>query len=290
MTKSEEIFKRQNEENMLRYQFASRQCYNRAERYNRSSWIFCLLSWATFFLPSSEPYDTITICVTSAIDFLALFLSWRFNENIKKASSMRNYFDSYVLGTNKDLFSNNDKIKLKEYAVREEHKAPKKYIQQIQHTGHDNPPGVLDWYEFSSPLEGENAIYECMRQNCWWNNKLTKIRIVLTSVFLFIMLFICGLFKIKFFASLSITRILLSSSPIILRIVERIVQNIHYLKLSVQISGGIKIVERSKTIEAINSLQELINKRRTLPVLENNSVHRCVANAFSNLNLEITNN
>lgn len=282
------IKQRQNEEKMLRYQYAARKCFNRAEILNNFIWILCILSWFLLFLPDSNKFESISICTTSTLDFIALFLSWRMSANVQWGSKLRNYFDSYVLKIGLNDLTETDRRHLEEKSLKEKNASPKDYTIQISNNGHEKPPGVRDWYEFSHPLNGIDAVYECQNQNCWWNNKVTKRRIIISAIWI-IFFFILAVFTKNTLApKQSPLKIVLSSTAIICKFIERIVENARYYYISIKIDGAKEILENGKTLDTIVALQEKINERRSLLVLENNFIHKLKAKSFSELYQKIS--
>ena len=57
--------------------------------------------------------------------------------------------------------------------------------------------------------------------------------------------------------------------------------NYHYHVISIKIETIQNYAERELTIEVIKELQELINKRREIPVLEINIIHKIKAKQYS---------
>ena len=70
---------------------------------------------------------------------------------------------------------------------------------------------------------------------------------------------------------------------IIIKIAERIVENCKYLSVSKEIDGALKAVEASPSKKGVLLLQELIDKRRSINVLESNGIHKKVARKLSQI-------
>jgi hypothetical protein len=269
------IEKKQNEERMLRYQYASRSYYNRAETLNDLVWVCCILSWLSIFLSDSSTRGAVSFF----LDIIALIVNLRMTADVSAASLLRKYFDAYVLGLDIDQFTKPEVQKLEELSIRAVGHSPGKSKVQMSNTGRDNPPGVRNWYEFSQPLSEQNAIYECQKQNCWWNKKITYKRIICT-VIEFVVLILLAIFFIKTKPSVVI---LFSSGALILKCVERFVANVRYYTLSLQIDGALDVLTDSRSNENIKNLQGKIDERRAMPVLERNHIHKRHANEYSEL-------
>ena len=150
---SQEIQERQNEEKYLKVQYAARVYFNSAEKYNYLAWVACLVSAFSIFLPGSwSPY--IINGIPFIADIFAVILSLVASYKIKWASKLRKYFDSYVLNIDMNQRSETDIRKMRERTEKICCKNPNDTAIQIANTGKDSPPGVRNWYEFSSFYSG----------------------------------------------------------------------------------------------------------------------------------------
>ena len=266
------IEKRQNGKRMLQYQYASRWYYNRAETLNYLVWGCCTLSWLTVFLPDSSTSKMLFMAIPFSINIIAYILNRRMCVNVSWAAKLRKYFDYCVLGIDIYRFTSTEVQKMEEISFKAIKRCPEKSKVQMNNTGRDKPPGVRNWYEFSHPLSEQDAIYECQKQNCWWNNKLARLRIIRSGIELIILIPIAILILI--WAKADILLVILSSSGMITKCSERLIANAKYYRLSMNIDGALDILENSRTDENIKSLQAKIDSRRAMPVLENHRSHK----------------
>lgn len=276
--KQTEIKRTQNNDFFLKCQYAAKFYFNRAEHLNYYVWIFCLLSAMTVFIPGSNNW--LIIGVPLALDIIGSVFEYHFEKSVATASKLRNYFDANVLDINKSQYSENDIRKIKDIIERTVTKHSEDCRMQISHTGNDNPPGVLNWYEFSHKFSDDEVQYECQRQNCWWNKELSKRRI-LSFIILFIIticIIVIGCRYLNF--TDNIIRIFLCSS-VVLKIAERVFQHSACHRIFLKIQGASELLEKSKTIENIEALQLMIEKRREIPVLEVNAIHKRFAKKLS---------
>jgi len=279
------IEKRQNEERMLRYQFAARVNYNRAEVQNDLVWLCCLISWLTIFSSSKE---ILFIAIPFWADMIALVLNWRMTVNVSSASKLRQYFDAYVLSINIDEYSKTELEELEELSFKVMKQYPEKSKEQMTNTGRDDPPGVRNWYEFSQPLSEQDAIYECQKQNCWWNKKITHKRLTYTGIGLLVFILMAIFFIMGTRTEIEILKILFSSGGLFAKSSERFVANGKYYMVSLKINGALDVLENSRTDESMKKLQEKIDMRRAMPVLERNYTHKRFAKVYSELYHSIT--
>ena len=271
------IEKRQNEELSLACQFVARHYYNRAELFNYIIWGLCIVSVLTIFIPDTTNW--IILGIPLFLDIIVLVLEKLFGDCISIAAKLRNYFDSYVLDIGMSKYNASDIRFIKEVVSKVVEHYSEDYAIQIKNTGNETPPGVRNWYEFPRDFLDSEVKYECQRQNCWWNNQMTKRRIV-CYIFAFIVLVILLVLGIKLNYGKGILRIILCSG-IIIKTFGRIVANLKYHKISLQIEGASKILDECQNEKNITVLQELIASRRKIPVLEINAIHKRIAKKLS---------
>ena len=275
------IIARQNEEEMLRFQFASRKYYNRAELFDILIWATCFIAWLTILLPSDGVWETMVPCITTALDIAIFIFFWRLSKNVRHASSLRAYFDSYVLATPCQHYSSSDRQNLVELALEAAEKYPLDYATQIANSGHDTPPGVRDWYEFPHACDGLSAVFICQKQNCWWTRKVSQAKRIFTVVTTILLIALFCLVAYAAWPQKSGLHIFLSVVGIVLKVLERVVAKYNYHCISEQLTGATEAIENNLTVEGIESLQKLIDRRRSLPVLESNIIHKIKAKVFS---------
>lgn len=235
-----------------------------------------MVSAFSFFLPDSWP-AFVLYGVPFAADLVALCLILLINHNVKIAAKLRKYFDAYVLNICPNRFSKAERREIKEITEKAYSKNCKKAEIQMANTGKDSPPGVREWYVFPEQYIGITAQLECQRQNSWWNSKMLHKRLVITictavlvgTIFLFLV------------ENNNILITILCSAGLIIKTVERLIENGKYIKVSVEIDGAMQAIEMHPTEEGIKAIQNLIDKRRSIVVLELNSFHKKSANTLS---------
>lgn len=278
MINNQIINNRQNEDLSLKIQYASRRYFNSAEKVNYVSWLLCLASAIMIFVPDSAS-KFISLGIPALLEVFAFISAYIFNSKLKNAASLRNYFDSYVLMIGEDSYTDIRKQKLREIALTAYNKHKKEADIHIHNTGRDKPPGVRNWYEFKNTVADLQAQFECQKQNIWWNKKMVKNRMFFLPIILFILIsFLVAMFVLFKSDALSI---IVCAIGIILKVVERIVEHYSYHKISIKIETIQSHAERELTAETVKELQELIDKRREIPVLEINIIHKLKAKQYS---------
>lgn len=268
MNSQEEICTKQNNPEMLDCQYAARVLFNTAEKCGYFALFFGIVSSLFIFL-NEEP---LSLLLPLIVDILILFFTCLRNKFQKQASNIRMYFDSFVLGIKEEDFSEADIRSIRDTAECISLKDSLKHDQQIQNTGRDNPPGVKDWYEFSGEFSGYDAVFECQKQNYWWNKQLCRNRLILSAIAfcLYVLTFItiCWLNRISCFKSL------ICIIGMILSLFEQVCANFNYIKLSNTMEDYIKLPGIAKNVDQLECLQNKINSRRELPVLEMNWLYK----------------
>lgn len=276
--KQNNIKQKQNTPFFLKCQFTAKHYFNKAELLNYLVWFCCLLSAMTIFIPSTTKY--LIIGIPLLLDVIAFVLEIIFEKMVSTAARIRNYFDANVLDINASQYSESDIREIKDIVEKTSARHAEECGIQIAHTGNDSPPGVLDWYEFSHDFSDEVVQYECQQQNCWWNEKLSKRRLLYLSIAFLTSSLIVFLICKYFDTSVALFRIIFCSG-IILKIVERLIQHYNCHKIFLNIQGARNLVEKSKSPENIQALQKMIEKRREISVLEINEIHKRLANKLN---------
>ncbi|MBR1750405.1 MAG: hypothetical protein IJ740_05900 [Ruminococcus sp.] len=285
MINSQIIINRQNEDLLLKIQYASRRYFNSAEKFNYLSWVLCIASATMIFVPDSAP-ELIDKGIPAVLEVFAFITACIFNSKLKNAASLRNYFDSYVLMIDEDSYTDIRKQKLREIALTAYNRHKTEADIHIHNTGRDKPPGVRNWYEFKNSVADVQAQFECQKQNIWWNKKMVKNRMIILPIILFILI---ALFVVMFILFKSdVLSIIVCALGIVLKVAERIFEHYHYHEISIKIDANQSHAERELTAEVIKELQELIDERREIPVLEINMIHKLKAKRYSSSYEETT--
>lgn len=281
MIMQEEIKKRQNEPEMLKCQFAARYYFNQAEKFFDGAFVSSFLAFLLGLLPDLSNNILSAVCtifppLLGIASWVLLFFVAQF---VKNAALLRGYFDDQVLGFRITDGSESTLRKIKQLTNRVIKKHKNEYEAQAAHTSQDTPPGVKDWYEFSKDFPDSDVVFECQRQNQWWTKKLSSRRLVLYCLAFVATIVMAVSLYVAFHVDLwKIVGCLLGFIGVVL---DAIVANIQYATISKEIDGAIKILERSKNAVQIEGLQGMICKRREIPALEMNLLHKRKSKMFS---------
>lgn len=268
------INEKQNEDLMLKLQFAARQRYNQAEIHNVLIWGACILSALSVLLPQNQPWFFL---VPLTFDVIAFLLNCYLNKYVSEAALLRGYFDAYVLNIGLSDYTEADIRHLKSLAINTANKHTAQFRIQSANTGKDTPPGVRDWYEISSLLPEQDAQYECQNQNLWWNTTLYQKRCHHFMFIIITVLILTAIAKHLGVVSRELSVALLCSAGILIRCAERISANKKYYDISQKIHGAHTVLQNHKNPIQLKTVQNMINERRAMPILESNTLHKKLA-------------
>lgn len=275
MNTQNRIIEIQNEYDKLRCQCTSRILFNKAENFGHIAFVFCVGSALCILIPDG----TLSIFLPLVFDIFSVVFFSLLVVNQKKAATIRNYFDDIVLGLKTCTLDSGTIRMIFETVTAEEKANPKKFKEQINNTGRDNPPGVKNWYEFSKNFTENEAVFECQKQNLWWNKKLCKTRLAICSTIGIgtIVLILLSFFLFKNNRS----KIIACVIGFIINISGQIKANYSYLHLSQELDNIASIPGISQNPAQLLHLQKKIDSRRELPVLELNLLHKKNSKSYS---------
>ena len=276
----EEIIKKENSPEMLKVQFAAGYHYNRAEVLSYWVWGLCIISNLLVFLPKHFP-ELLKYLIPLAIDTLAALLHASFLKNINIASHLRKYFDAIVLDISVDSFDTGEIQKLKEIAENAREKQVEQAEIQMNNSGVDNPPGVKDWYIIPPESKEDDGVFLCQRENAWWDTRLFRKGLIFDITMAVAFLAITA--TIFFVLPNRHEQIFICLIGLLLKFFEYFYHLIQYVNISKKISGALTVLDKNRTPENRESLQNLINLKRSLPVVGKNRFHKRYAREYTNM-------
>ena len=281
MNTQEEITRRQNDEGMLKCQYAARKYYNCAEIACYISWILALIGAVIIIVPNSVGVGLLVIPVI--IDIITLILQHLVEQNVKNGAKMRNFFDARVLGIC-NSYSSSEERDIWEKANTMVNADKDTFSYQCTHSGKDTPPGLKDWYVFTKTYSTpEDAVFECQKQNFWWTDKMYKSRIIF---YIIIGAVLFNIANIGFHYSPLKTVLCLIS--IAVNLSADILGSIHCSRVMQSIKTITELQNAAINQYVIEDLQKLIKERREIQLLEINRIHSKNAPKWSILYETIT--
>lgn len=275
MNNQNQISERQNDCDMLNCQYASRVLFNRAEKYGYHA-LVCIIASAFCVFITGETSSLLTPVI---LDILLIVFGYLMRKNQSKAAKLRNFFDSNVLGIQEDAYSDAELRSIHNEIYKSIGKKESQRNIQTTNSGRDNPPGVKNWYEFSKDYLGEEAVLECQRQNCWWNDTLC-IRRVCITIAVFVVTTVIYWLAVHWLRVGGLQAIVCFAGMVI-GLVEQIVENYKYIVISKTMDDLLSLPDISHNPTQIEYLQRLINSRREFLVLEINWIHQRNAKKWS---------
>lgn len=279
MTKQETIIQRQNEEASLKYQYCARVYFNAASAQNIISWLCCLAALSSVALPLQTNW--LAIVIPAILDFIYWISSNRVASLVSTAARLRNDFDDYVLGFKSTISSDDFTFESLEKILKKEH-YKKQFIIQKKNSSRDTPPGIKDWYEFHVNYSDNDAVFFCQRQNATWNNILMHQRLVTKAIVFIAIAAISFIYIVKTQIGLfDLLRLVCGVASTILNIIDKVRYEYKYIKVSHQIDGAIQVMKEHRLGNQLQLLQDLIENRRSIPILESNLLHKIQSKQIS---------
>lgn len=178
------INKRQNQEDMLQFQYLAKYSYNKASKYNIGILILTIISVVCLLVG----YFWLQIMLSLGITYLNYIKI----KNIHLGADAKTYIDRTLF--NFDINFTLSKIeKLRDKALKVIEKNQEDYNLKKSHDGSSSIRGVKDWYSVGGK-DGIEGVYQCQRENLYWDKKLVKkygiilISILIISIILFVIL------------------------------------------------------------------------------------------------------
>lgn len=279
MHNQERIMQLQNEERMLKCQYAARVRFNQAEVLRYLALIASIAPALTIFLSNSDNW--LWLILPTAIDALILAFIKQTSIAVFDAAQLRNYFDSVVLNIIPNQYNQDEAASIHQKADKICLRHKKDYSIRIQNTGRDDPPGVKNWYEFSDRYTVSCAVYECQKQNRWWSEQLIKIRRVVSIALLAIV--IAGIVLLRLVFKCSLIELSICFAGLVFNLFDFIKEDFEYSKLLAEMATIMNVPRIFSSDDALQHLQGIICRRRELPVLEINLFHKIYSKYWSEL-------
>ncbi|SFK53251.1 hypothetical protein SAMN05216390_101489 [Lachnospiraceae bacterium KH1T2] len=283
MNNQTQITQKQNEENMLKCQFASHICFNQAEMLNYFSWFLSIIGSLLVFTPSEE--TSFLIIIPGILGIMTLVSHNLAKNNVKWGAKMRNYFDNEVFGLEKPEYTAEVTHSIWEKINSIENKYSRLCQYSIHATDQSDTPGMKDWYTFpKNYTTSEAAVFECQHQNYWWTNKEYNIRRIIYLI-AFSVLIIAIIVGIHY----SPIKTLACFLGFAVNLYEDFSESIRCHELMVSMKTILDNPDAESNLSLISQLQNYIEKRRELLILEIDLIHKKNAKKWSTLYKSIFN-
>lgn len=175
------MFDKQNEDQFIELLFLQRRSYNEAGNWNRSLWGIAILSAVIGSNSMFNLSDTLRLFVTSIMVLFAWIAHNQLKKKIMLGAYTKELFDQSLYG--QTIKSSNWEVKpdeIREMAHRLRLKHSKDFNVSFANSGEDKPRGLRDWYTSSTKENRNESIFECQRENIWWDKKIaTNYKVVI---------------------------------------------------------------------------------------------------------------
>lgn len=287
-----DIYTRQNEEYFLMLQYSQRKHYEMAENVQYSIWIFMFInmiinnnSVVNNFLGTNN-VKVISLVFTILYIFLRLLI----NRNVEIGAYTKEVIDCKLFEFDvKNRCKKFSTGQLNEFAAHKKKDAA--YLCQVNNTGKDKPRGVRNWYGNRQYMDRNNAIYECQKENIWWDEKLSKIYMITFIVISIITAVVIICINRNEILTTLIFSIIIPSTQLL---IEVITQCVYFVKLMIY-KGKVemKCKEIEKDLSNVNKgdleeLQELILQRRLYKFFIPNKLHSLLSKKYHEVRETLT--
>lgn len=199
------------------------------------------------------------------------------------ASDFRKLFDRNVFELESDvIITHNSFDRLVELREKVITRNIRNYTVQSENSGEDEPPGVKNWYNTNADMTGDDAIFECQKENVWWDKKILVCQWLFCGVITILIISVAILLlRAKSLAEVSL--ILLSEAGLLIRVCERIAVIYQYKKISIEIDTIVSSFDAFAEHKGVSMLQSKIEQRREIPMTHINYLHKKAARKLTEL-------
>lgn len=270
------MFDKQNGDQFIELLFLQRRSYNEAGNWNRSLWVIAILS---AFIGSNSVLnlsDSMRVIFTSILILLAWVAHNQLKKKIMIGAYTKELFDRSLYGQTikcRNWEIKPDEIRETAYNLRLKHS--KDFNVALVNSGEDIPRGLKDWYTRSTKENHNETIFECQRENIWWDKKIaTNYKIV---VWLLGLVVIVGFLLANYNKSLlDVGLSIFANVALVLKLIDDcLIQkkfSNHHIKIEELIEN---INEKSKLSKNdLEKMQERILIRRNMRYLPFDFLHK----------------
>ena len=281
------INEKQNEEDILMLLYSQRKHYDNAGKIQYFIWISMIIN----IIINNNKFicdylgATIVKAISGVLMLLYIYLRFKIRKNIDIGASTKQLIDCKLFGLKYETYKKYTRDKIFEFAISNRNRNKKEYLIQINNTGKDKPRGVKNWYEDRTGLDLNRAIYECQKENLWWDEKLCKIYMIgFVAINVLSLIVIIAINRNETLTSI-LAAVIFPSLQIFVEVLTEF-----WSFIKILIYRG-KIDERSTCIEKdldninlkdLERVQELIFERRLYKFLIPTNIHSIVSVKFHN--------
>lgn len=270
------MFDKQNENQFIELLFLQRRSYYAAENWNRALWGITILSAVIASVSIFNISDSLKVLVSSIMILFAWIAHNQLKKKIMIGAYAKELFDRSLYA--QTIKCSNWEVKpdeIREIAHCTRLKHSKEYNVAFANSGEDKPRGLKDWYTSSTNENRNESIFECQKENIWWDKKLsTNYKNV---VGLLALIGIVGFLIINYNKSLlEVALSLFANIALVLKLIDDwLIQkkfSNHHIKMEELIDN---INEKAKpSVKDLEKMQERILIRRKMRYLPFDFLHK----------------
>ena len=270
------MFDKQNENQFIELLFLQRRSYNSAGNWNSSLWGIAILSAVIGSNSIFNLSDSLRAVTTSTMILFVWIAHNQLKKKIMIGAYTKELFDRSLYG--QTIKYSNWEVKpdeIREMAHRLRLKHSKDFNVALANSGEDKPRGLKDWYTRTTKENRNESIFECQRENIWWDKKIaTNYKIVIGLLALIV---IAGFLLTNYNKSLlDVGLSIFANVALVLKLIDDwLIQkrfNNHHIKIEEFIENINEKAKPSK--EDLEKMQERILMRRKMRYFPFDFLHK----------------
>lgn len=264
------IFKRQNDQDMLEVLYAQRYYYNTANKLEYMNLVIMLVICIVNFFEIKS--TLIQIVINLVFVLINTLIAKLVSNNTLKGADLKKYLD-YTL-FNFEVEENFRKRCLGlVYDVLTKKK--NNYENQINSDGKANPPGLKDWYFNENKTNNIDIIKSLQRQNLYWDTIISKIYLTMLFIIFALLLFLYII--IAHMNNYNVLEIIAGTIPFGNILGYLIIKVKSYILIDKNMGIVTYMLEQASNEEDLIEVQKKIDDRRHINFSPPNIIHKIIS-------------
>ncbi len=270
------MYDKQNDEEMLKIQFAAKHYYSLSATLDSYTYFLTLITEILNIVARRNIYLTIVYIIFFILTMLLIIMKGRYRN---LAAKIRNIFDDKLFGFNRHEYDHEIKMYVKKAYINHGKEAQ----ILMNNTGKDNPPGVKDWYYRRKISDKNEIIFSCQQENLFFDRNIQYYFTIISAILIGV--YVASIIISHFFVGFNITMII-SIIPIMQYICPKFNGFIKIRDSHIKLDGMIETTKNNILTDNLISIQEIIEKRRAFDIDIPNIIHKVKSKRIHEINEE----
>ncbi len=264
------IFKRQNDQDMLEVLYAQRYYYNKANKLEYMNLVIMLIICIVNFFEIKS--TLIQIIVNLVFVLISILITQLVNNNILKGADLKKYLDYTLFNFEVEENFQKNCLGLVHDVIT---KKKKNYETQINNDGKANPPGLKDWYFNENKTNNVDIIKSLQRQNLYWDSIISKIYLTMLFIIFALLLFLYII--IAHMNDYGVLEIVAGIIPFGDILVYLIIKVKSYILIDKNMGIVTYMLDKASNEEDLIEVQKKIDTRRHINFSPPNIIHKIIS-------------